>query len=207
MVLCVVGGGQDGARLAKAFADVQLPPHTNGVLVTGPFMPPAVRQHLHGRAAANPRLRVLEFVTNPEELLSRADRVICMGGYNTICEVLSYGKPALVVPRIEPRREQLVRAQRLRDLRLLDMLLPDQADAAALSRWLAHGVNLPALKHLPQHIDFGGLERLPFLLEELLYDSPVNCSETPADSHALAPFSALHAGRPQQGKGRLRHAA
>ena len=207
MVLCVVGGGQDGARLAEAFADVQLPPHTNGVLVTGPFMSPSVRQHLHGRAAANSRLRVLEFVTNPEALLSRADRVICMGGYNTICEVLSYGKPALVVPRIHPRREQLVRAHRLRDLRLLDMLLPDQADAAALSRWLAHDVDLPALRHLSGHIDFGGLERLPFLLKKLLCTPPSYKGEAPVCSHETAAFHTQLAGHPQQTKGRLRHAA
>src|SRR5262249_44273176 len=39
LVLCMVGGGQDGARLAEAFAHAALPPQTNALLVTGPFMP------------------------------------------------------------------------------------------------------------------------------------------------------------------------
>ena len=35
-----------------------------------------------------------------------------MGGYNTFCEILSFGKPALLVPRTTPRLEQYLRAER-----------------------------------------------------------------------------------------------
>src|SRR5439155_15663481 len=91
--LCVVGGGQDGVSLAEAFAWAEFPPGTGAVIVTGPFMPAEARQRLRLRAAEQPRLRILEFVTDPGELLSRADRVVAMGGYNTVCEVLSFGKP------------------------------------------------------------------------------------------------------------------
>ena len=34
-----------------------------------------------------------------------------MGGYNTYCEILSFDKPALIVPRMRPRLEQLIRAR------------------------------------------------------------------------------------------------
>src|SRR5262249_49639436 len=46
LVLCVVGGGWDGAPLAEAFVQADLPPETNGVLLTGPFLPPGVRPRL-----------------------------------------------------------------------------------------------------------------------------------------------------------------
>ncbi|TMA52486.1 MAG: glycosyltransferase, partial [Deltaproteobacteria bacterium] len=92
LVLCCVGGGEDGDRLAEAFAAAQLPPQTNGVLLMGPFMPREVQQRLRQRAATQPRLRVLEFVREPALLLQQADRVIAMGGYNTVCEILSFEK-------------------------------------------------------------------------------------------------------------------
>ena len=59
-----------------------------------------------------------------------------MGGYNTVSEVLSYRTPALVVPRVAPRLEQLVRATRLRDLGLVDLLLPTDLTPLAIAPWL-----------------------------------------------------------------------
>jgi len=170
LVLCMVGGGQDGDHLAEAFTQADLPPTTNGVLVTGPFMSLKVRQRLSRRAAENPRLRVLGFITEPELLLRRADRVIAMGGYNTVCEVLSYEKHALIVPRVNPRREQLIRAERLRDLSLLDVLHPDKLNPRALTEWLARDMRPPPRAR--DRIDLNGLSRLPHLLEEVLAAPP-----------------------------------
>ncbi len=48
-----------------------------------------------------------------------------MGGYNTFCEILSFDKPALIVPRSVPRQEQLIRASRAEGLGLVSMLDPD----------------------------------------------------------------------------------
>ncbi|MFQ5596106.1 MAG: glycosyltransferase family protein [Anaerolineae bacterium] len=166
LVLCMVGGGQDGYRLATAFARTKLPPDTNGVIVTGPFMPPAAQQSLHRIADTHPRLRVVEFTTEPERLLRLADRVVAMGGYNTVCELLSFEKRTLIVPRVLPRREQLIRAERLRELGLLDMLHPDDLTPEALAEWLTHGDRPPA--GTGNRIDFEGLTRLPHLLADLL---------------------------------------
>src|SRR5262249_41226169 len=122
------------------------------------------------RGAANSRLRVLEFVTDADLLLDRADRVVAMGGYNTVCEVLSYEKLALVVPRVEPRLEQLIRAERLRQLGLLDLLHPDALCPRALSAWLAQDLGPPPRAR--ERIDLNGLDNLPGLLAELLLRGP-----------------------------------
>lgn len=166
LVLCLVGGGQDGYRLAAAFARAKLPPGTHGVIVTGPFMPPAAQKNLHQIASTHPRLRVIEFTTEPERLLRMADSVVAMGGYNTVCELLSFEKRTLIVPRVRPRREQLIRAKRLQELGLLDMLHPDDLTPRALAEWLARGGPTPA--GMRNRIDFGGLTRLPHLLTDLL---------------------------------------
>lgn len=54
--------------------------------------------------------------------MSAADLVVCMGGYNTICEVLTQHTPALIIPRETPRKEQLIRATRLKEQGLLDFI-------------------------------------------------------------------------------------
>jgi predicted glycosyltransferase len=45
-----------------------------------------------------------------------------MGGYNTFCEVLSFDKRAVIVPRTVPRLEQWIRASRAEELGLVRML-------------------------------------------------------------------------------------
>lgn len=166
LVLCLVGGGEDGELLAEVFAHTQLPAGFVGVILTGPFMLRGVQQRLQHIAAQRPDLHVLDFFAEPCALVSRADRIIAMGGYNTTCEVLSFGKRALIVPRVHPRREQLIRAERLRDLGLVDMLHPDRLNPDALGRWLATDLLPPEQVH--ERIDLDGFKRLPGLLGEVL---------------------------------------
>jgi predicted glycosyltransferase len=45
-----------------------------------------------------------------------------MGGYNTFCEILSFDKRAIIVPRTRPRLEQFIRTRAARNLGLLEML-------------------------------------------------------------------------------------
>jgi predicted glycosyltransferase len=166
LVLCLLGGGQDGVPLAEAFANADFPEGTTGVIVTGPFMPAEAQERLRRHARRRACLRVLGFVTDADLLLDRAAAVVAMGGYNTVCDVLSYEKPALIVPRVKPRTEQLIRAERLRELGLLDMLHPDELTPRALTGWLGR-------KHMPTppvraRINLNGLENLPHLLAEVI---------------------------------------
>ncbi len=166
LVLCLVGGGHDGSALAEAFLQTALPPDTTGVLVTGPWMPGETRQRILRELDRRSRFHVLEFVPEPAALIERADRVIAMGGYNTICEVLSFEKHALIVPRVDPEPEQWIRAQRLRDMGLLDVLHPAELSPQALTGWLARDLGPPPASR--SRVDLGGLARIPGLLAELL---------------------------------------
>lgn len=174
LVLCCVGGGQDGAALAEAFMQADLPPNTNGVLLTGPFMPSKILPHLQQHLIQHPRKRILSFVDEPTQLLQQADAVIAMGGYNTTCEILSFAKRALIVPRVTPRQEQWIRATRLAKMGCLEALHPDQLTPQALSAWLHHYPGqIPSLLPAtvpsaePAPIDFNGLERISSLIHTL----------------------------------------
>ncbi|HEY6208551.1 MAG TPA: glycosyltransferase [Gemmatimonadales bacterium] len=168
VALCLVGGGHDGAALAETFLQCDLPPGTTGVLVTGPLMPWEKRLHVH-QSRRSSRFEVLEFLPDSAPLVERADRVIAMGGYNTVCEVLSFEKHALIVPRVRPEPEQWIRAQRMRDLGLVDVLHPDELTPQRLSAWLARDLGPPPPSR--SRIDLGGLTRIPGLLAELLGES------------------------------------
>ena len=170
LALCLVGSGQDGSQLAEAFAQAELPERTNGVLVTGPGMPLDARRRVARAAAGKPGRRIVRYLSEPTRLVRRADQVVAMGGYNTICEVLSFRKQALIVPRVAPRREQLIRAERLEALGLVDVLHPAELTPRALSDWLAIKRTPPPLAR--RHVDLDGLARVPRLLEELVATAP-----------------------------------
>jgi len=166
LVLGMVGGGEDGGLLAEALVQAPVPEGTNVVLVMGPFMPAAVQARIQRIAAGNARIRVLSFVAEPNLLLRRADAVVAMAGYNTMSEALSFEKPALVVPRVKPRQEQLIRAKRLQQMGLVDVLHPDAVSAGAIGAWLAGtSRRRPRAR---ERLDFKGLARLPYLLADLL---------------------------------------
>ena len=94
-------------------------------------MPAKKRRKLMRKAASIPFIEMIEFDNRMEELVAGATAVVAMGGYNTYCEILSFDKPGLIVPRVAPRQEQLIRARRAAELGLIEMFLPQEADDAA----------------------------------------------------------------------------
>ena len=69
------------------------------------------------------------------------------------------------MPRVKPRREQFIRAERLSKLGLIDMLELESLNPQALSEWMAR--ELPPLQ-LGGRVNLNGLDRLPALAQELL---------------------------------------
>jgi predicted glycosyltransferase len=168
--LCLLGGGQDGTKLAHAFVQAKFPEDMVGVLVTGPLMAIEERQKLYNYVSEHQHLFLIDYLPEPTLLLAQAERVIAMGGYNTTCEVLSFQKKALILPRIKPRLEQFIRAKIFQDLGLIDMIHPEEINSQSLSKWL-HLEN--DSHHSNYNIDFNGCDRLVKMLEDRFFLSTI----------------------------------
>ncbi|MBI5836444.1 MAG: glycosyltransferase [Candidatus Eisenbacteria bacterium] len=127
LVVVTAGGGEDGYPLFDHYlAGLEGAPADAGVLhclVTGPAMPAAQQAALRERAA-RPDVYFTNFSDHMTSLFAAADLVVTMGGYNTVTEILSLRRRAVVVPRVVPRMEQLIRAQRLASRGLVRMIHP-----------------------------------------------------------------------------------
>lgn len=135
LVVVTAGGGGDGQMLlATMLAALRHAPVPDFecLLVTGPLMSLAEREELVERAAGLPGVTVTEFVEDMPSLMAAADAVVSMGGYNSVCELLQSGRPTLLVPRVEPRREQLIRATALQRHGLLRLVDPSELSAMRL---------------------------------------------------------------------------
>ncbi len=127
-ILVTVGGGGDGEDIIdwvlRAYeSDASLP--YPAVMVLGPFMGSKLQEDFLARVDRLPNVEAITFNAQVDGLMERAVGVVCMGGYNTFCEVLSFDKRALIVPRTKPRLEQFIRAERAQELGLVRMLLDD----------------------------------------------------------------------------------
>lgn len=156
-VLVTPGGGGDGVAMVdwvmRAYErNFNLP--LDALIVLGPFMSLEQRTEFMERAEKLKRVTVITFDARLEVLMANSECVVSMAGYNTFCEILSYDKPALLVPRTEPRKEQLVRALRAQELGLVSVLVPDEfQDASVMADALRKLPDqLPPSENLPERM-------------------------------------------------------
>lgn len=130
-ILVTPGGGGDGEamvdKVLQAYeSDPQLSPRA--LLVYGPFLSGQTRDNFEARVTRlKGRVSAVGFDSKMERLIKGAAGVIAMGGYNTFCEILSFDKPAIIMPRKKPRLEQWIRASRAEQLNLVRMFDPDRS--------------------------------------------------------------------------------
>jgi len=171
-VLVTAGGGGDGhdlmAAAVRAIKEGQ-DRETRYLFVLGPFMTESERFEISARAANVPNITIVDFLANLETLVANARAIIGMCGYNTFCEVMSFDKRALFVPRTAPRREQSIRAYRAEEFGWVNVL--DIEEAKNPSRFRA-AVNQLMTSALPSKAvarpDLEGLNRICALTEILL---------------------------------------
>lgn len=171
--LVMVGGGGDGFPILKTFVQGvkqnHRQYHMDSLLLTGPEMTKERRSELEKDCLRDYPMRLWEFSDHVEDLLVAADVVVCMGGYNTTCEVLSSRKKAVIIPRIKPVREQYIRTRRLAEMGLVNMVHPDKLDPQTLLATIAQTATQDHLiENVERRIDLNGLQRIEQMTKSIL---------------------------------------
>jgi predicted glycosyltransferase len=171
-LLSTSGGGADGYPVLSAsleahdLVQARLEGGMRCTAITGPLIQDPDYQRLRA-IGKRTGARVRRYVDNMPTLLARANVVVGMAGYNTVCDVLSFRRPAVIVPRPGPSREQTLRAELLAERGLAKNLPLAECTAGTLAEAV---VPLLEETHLPEdgfpRLD--GVERAAAALLELV---------------------------------------
>jgi len=171
-ILVTIGSGRyrNGQKLLRSIIETagllaQELPH-RFVIFAGPFIPHEEFLKLKELAAQQPNITLDRYTPDLLQYMNRADLSISMGGYNTIMNILSTGTRAIVFPyTVNDDQEQYIRAEKLRQLGVIDMIHPDALEPTRLAAAIR-----AALRRNPAHLECNlhGAEESARLLTELL---------------------------------------
>lgn len=162
-VLTCLGGGSDGAELASIAVRSQPPAGYNHLVVAGPQMAFDEFEALKRNAAED--TTVIRHSDDVPGLIASSSAVVCMGGYNTLSEVMATATPALVVPRSSRRAEQPRRAAALSAVGAIDTHPIDEVTVSTLNEWFGDQVGRSVDR---SNVDLSGLLTTAYLAAELI---------------------------------------
>jgi predicted glycosyltransferase len=165
LIVITAGGGGDAypmmRKCLEAIALLQLN-DSEVLMITGPLMDPRQIQALRTLAESLP----VKVLTSTEKLLSlmnAADLLVTMGSYNTMMEAVRVNRPAIVIPREGPSREQQIRAKIFADGGFVTALEPPASlPAAHLAETMVKAMD--SQQAFNRHLNMNGLSRA---MEEL----------------------------------------
>jgi predicted glycosyltransferase len=169
-ILVTTGGGGDGSDLIEAYLDglSTLPRNValRSTVIFGPQMPQERRLGLLRRFDYMADVNFLEFEADITNLYAESDVVVSQAGYNTVCELLSFSRRAILVPRSEPVREQLIRARLLAERGFFECLEPQDLTSETLISKVLEALNLPTMP--ASDVDLDGLPMIRERVRTLL---------------------------------------
>lgn len=115
LLLVATGGGGDAfpvlSRVVEGLSRDR-DPHIKVRVIAGPLLAEdKYRKVIDMMDPEDEGMTITRFEKGFEDWIRASDAVISMGGYNTMRELTAIGRPALILPRTWPRREQSLRAE------------------------------------------------------------------------------------------------
>jgi predicted glycosyltransferase len=170
LVVVTVGGGDAGMNLIHTMVEAaQLRPGNMSfdcLLVCGPLTSPESVGSLRALVSDRPGLHVRHYVEDLRDYIASADLVVATAGYNSVCEILSSGRPAILVPLVHENREQILRAQLMSRLGLFRTIEPSDLSPGRLLACVLDSLDHPTGDRPP--VDLNGLAAAAAQLEEVL---------------------------------------
>jgi len=158
-VVATSGGGVDGPALVETFvqAAARSQPQRGGtwLAVTGPLMSDDDHARIVSSAEAG-GVDVRRVIPELRNTIAAADCVVSMAGYNTVCDIMSYRRHSVLVPRAEPSREQSLRAQRLGAWGVAHVIPAEELAPDLLADAIEDALEEP--RRPPRPLPLGGLE-------------------------------------------------
>ncbi|NJK49280.1 glycosyltransferase [Candidatus Gracilibacteria bacterium] len=195
LVLITPGGGGDGYHLVETYlqglATLPTQHKIKSLIFSGPEMSQDQRDKLARLVEQIPHVQISEFTDDIASYMEAADTVVCMGGYNTVCEILSLNKKAVVIPRVNPVQEQLIRAQKMSAFGLFKTIDPDKLTAKNLIEAILEQLKRDRKDISPIfQLDLDGLPRIKKSICTLLFgkdlDSTLNWIYLKSSNRRLA---------------------
>lgn len=164
LIIVAVGGGDDGRKVLESYinglAEAAWYGDVKSILFYGPEMDQRDYSHLTELVRGRANIELKEFTNEFERYLEHSDLVISMGGYNTVCEVLSYHKPMIIIPRVAPVSEQLIRAQCFYEKGIVDYIHPDVLTSEVLMSKVSHMLDKDTSDEFARELNMHGMEIL-----------------------------------------------
>lgn len=174
-ILGTAGGGGDGLAMLMATLQAADGLGMSSLLITGPLMDNDDRVSLERQAKIHRLGKVVDFVPGLEHVITAATAIVTMGGYNALAEIVPSGVPAIVVPRVWPRREQQIRGNLFAARGLVRIVEPGPSLGTRLTEVLQDVLNGDVPPRIP--FDGNGLSRLrDVLLNEAMIARNVHAS-------------------------------
>ncbi|HAX86222.1 MAG TPA: glycosyl transferase [Cyanobacteria bacterium UBA11370] len=170
IILATVGGGRFGHELLECVVKTapilkkKLPHHIQ--MFTGPFIPEDVFVKLQNLAVNQTNITVERYTPQLLTYMKQADLSISMSGYNTTMNILRTGVRSLLLPFTGNNdQEQTIRAEKLGQLGVVDVLQPDDLQPIQFAKKV-----ITCLSKKPHSIsfDFNGVENTAAYLHQLV---------------------------------------
>lgn len=134
LLIASAGGGKVGGPLLKSvfetFSSMSLS-NTKLLMLTGPFFNQTEFDKIFETSKDFPNITVEKFAPDFTTLLTAADAMISMAGYNTCMDILTSGIPAAVLPFAQ-NHEQRSRAEKLSKYIPLEILDTEDLSASGM---------------------------------------------------------------------------
>jgi predicted glycosyltransferase len=160
-VVATAGGGADGYAMLSDFVRASRSAPWHPVVISGADASPVQQEGLRRDTEAIDGT-YHRFVRNLPLHFADIAALVSMGGYNTTVEALSSAVPTVVVPRVEPRQEQLIRARAFGALGLVRVVEPDRLGGPALHDQICAALtdSRSRIRHaVARHLDLDGARR------------------------------------------------
>jgi len=143
-VLVEGGGGSDAHFFMNAILDAigylgNSNPF-NTIIFTGLFMPSYQQRDLLRKSEGMPVV-IKHMERDILGYLKHADLIVSMAGYNSVCEIIEFGKKSIIIPRSGSSEEQSIRAQIFENLGLVSTITTNEMEPKLLADRILQKLN------------------------------------------------------------------